>query len=67
MQREDEDMTDNNEKKEKEEKKNPDTTIPSFTTFPIANAHSIDIDSRVTIPSEDDTEEGREWVNFNQK
>jgi hypothetical protein len=60
-------MIDNNEKKEKKERRNPETTIPSFTTFPIANAHTIDIDSRVTIPSEDDLEEGREWVNHNQK
>ncbi|MGI6734084.1 MAG: CDIF630_02480 family spore surface protein [Anaerovoracaceae bacterium] len=57
----------NNEKKEKKEKRNPETAVPSFTTFPIANAHTIDIDSRVTIPSEEDLEEGRDWVNENQK
>lgn len=60
-------MTDDNEKKDKKEKKNPETTIPSYSTFPIANAHTIDIDTRVTIPSEDDLEQGREWVNINQK
>lgn len=59
-------MDDKNKKREKVEKINPET-IPSFTTFPIANAHTIDIDSRVTVPSEDDLEEGREWVNHNQK
>ncbi len=58
-------MTDD-EKREKE-KKSPETTVPSFATYPIANAHTIDIDSRVTIPSEEDLEEGREWVNHNQK
>ncbi|GAB1476840.1 hypothetical protein MASR2M70_16760 [Bacillota bacterium] len=60
-------MTDDKEKKDKKEKKNPETTIPSYSTFPIANAHTIDIDTRVTIPSEDDLEQGREWVNINQK
>ena len=40
---------------------------PVFHHFPYSQRTSIDIDSRVTIPSEDDTEEGREWVNFNQK
>mgnify|MGYP000886980109 CR=1 FL=1 len=60
-------MPDKNEKKDKNEKRNPETTVPSFTTFPIANAHTIDIDTRVTIPSEEDLEEGREWVNHNQK
>lgn len=60
-------MTDDRDKKDKKENENPENTIPSFTTFPIANAHTIDIDTRVTIPSEDDLEEGREWVNHNQK
>lgn len=60
-------MAEDREKKEKKEDSNPENTVPSFTTFPIANAHTIDIDTRVTIPSEDDLNEGREWVNFNQK
>jgi hypothetical protein len=59
-------MTDRDKKDNKEER-NPETTIPSFTTFPIANAHTLDIDTRVSIPSEDDLMEGREWVNENQK
>lgn len=58
---------DDNNKKEKAKFQNPETTIPSFTTFPIANAHTIEIDSRVTIPTEDDVMEGREFVNENQK
>ncbi len=60
-------MNADSEKKDKKEKKSPETTIPSYSTFPIANAHTIDIDTRVTIPSEDDLEEGRELVNINQK
>ena len=60
-------MTDMNDNKDKKEKRNPETMIPSFTTFPIANAHTIDIDTRVTTPSEDDLMEGREWVNHNEK
>lgn len=60
-------MADNEKKKGGEESHNPENTIPSYSTFPIANAHTIDIDTRVTIPSEDDLEEGREWVNHNQK
>lgn len=60
-------MADNEKKKSGEEVRNPENTIPSYTTFPIAHANTIDIDSRVAIPSEDDLEEGREWVNYNQK
>ncbi len=66
-------MTDNKDKvnkkenKEKVEKGHPETDVPSYSTFPIANAHTIDIDTRVTIPSEEDLEEGRDWVNENQK
>lgn len=58
---------DKKDKKDHNEERNPENTIPTFTTFPIANPHTVDVDSRVTIPSERDLEEGREWVNFNEK
>ena len=39
---------------------------PKYTTFPIANTEKIVKDSKVSIPSEDDTAEVKDWVDFKE-
>lgn len=38
----------------------------AFRTFPLANTDEIDEDSNVSIPSEQDVEEAKEWVDFKE-
>lgn len=40
--------------------------IPSFSTFPLANTADTVPDSKVSIPSEDDTGEVKDWVDFKE-
>ncbi|MDD2216006.1 MAG: DUF3787 domain-containing protein [Eubacteriales bacterium] len=53
--------------REKEKEKDPERTIPTFTTYPIADTFNVEPNSKITIPSNDEVTEAREWVNFNQK
>ena len=39
---------------------------PSFSTFPLANTADTVPDSQVSIPSEDDTGEVKDWVDFKE-
>lgn len=34
----------------------------AFRTFPLANKDAVEEDSKVTIPSQDDVETTKEWV-----
>ncbi|MCI9597697.1 MAG: DUF3787 domain-containing protein [Firmicutes bacterium] len=34
----------------------------AFRTFPLANEETVEEDSKVTIPSQDDVETAKEWV-----
>lgn len=52
---------------DKKEKADEQTISPSYSTNPIANAHTLDIDTRVSIPSEDDLIEMKEWADKNQQ
>lgn len=40
---------------------------PSYANNPIANAHTLDIDTRVSIPSEDALVEVKEWGEENKQ
>ena len=40
--------------------------IPQFSTFPLANTADMVQDSRVSIPSEEDTNEVKDWVDFKE-
>lgn len=38
----------------------------AFRTFPLANKETVERDSNVTIPSQDDVEKVKEWVDFKE-
>lgn len=38
----------------------------AFKTFPLADVDEIDDESNITIPSEDDVEDAKEWVDFKE-
>lgn len=38
----------------------------NFSTFPLANTEKIEKNSRVTLPSEDDVDEVKDWVDFKE-
>jgi len=39
---------------------------PSFSTFPLANTVKTEKDSKATLPSEDDVDEVKDWVDFKE-
>lgn len=39
---------------------------PTFATFPLAGAAHTETESGVTLPSEDDVEEVKAWVDFKE-
>ena len=51
------------ENKQKYTKSNYD---PSFRTFPLADTVTTDRESGITIPSEDDVDEVKDWVDFKE-
>jgi hypothetical protein len=56
----------NNMSKIKNTEKTGTVYIPSYSTFPLANTADTVPDSRVSIPSEDDTDEVKDWVDFKE-
>ena len=49
-----------------EEKKDKLDYIPVYATFPLASSEKTISDSNVSIPSEDDIVEVKEWVDFKE-
>lgn len=42
-------------------------TVPAFQTFALVDTKSIDPATNVSIPSEDNVKEAKDWVDYNQK
>ncbi len=47
------------------EKRNANSNT-NFSTFPLANTVKTDKDSKATLPSEDDVDEVKDWVDFKE-
>ncbi len=56
------DVVDEKDAEEKEQ-----TISPSYANSPLASAHTIDIDTRVSNPSEEDMVALKEWGDKNQQ